>query len=105
MTWPIEFSAEAAEELDAAAGWFDEQRPGLGNEFLDAIDEALGLIAEWPRAGSIVDDVPEDLEVRRSPIPRFRFHLGYLVLDDRVRVLAVVHDHRKPGYWLPPGQG
>lgn len=31
----------------------------------------------------------------------FRFHVGYLVLDDRVRVLAVAHDHRKPGYWLP----
>jgi toxin ParE1/3/4 len=57
------------------------------------------VIAEWPRTGSIVEDAPADLEIRRAPVSRFRFHVGYVVLDDRVRVLAVAHDHRKPGYW------
>jgi plasmid stabilization system protein ParE len=101
---PIEFSAEAEEELEAAVVWFDEQRSGLGSDFMEAIDDAIGLISEWPRSGSIVVDVPEDLEVRRAPISRFRFHLGFLMLRDRVRVLAVAHDHRKPGYWLPRAQ-
>lgn len=68
-------------------------------------DDALGLISERPRSGSIMVDVPEDLEVRRAPIPRFRFHLAFLVLRDRVRVLVVAHDHRKPGYWLPRARG
>jgi hypothetical protein len=37
---------EAQEELLAAAIWYDEQREGLGSEFLNAIDEALAGIAE-----------------------------------------------------------
>lgn len=101
MTLAIELSAEAEQELDVAAGWFDQQRPGLGREFLEAIDEALARIAEWPRIGAIIKDTAPDLEVRRAPVPRFRFHVGYLVLVDRVRVLAVAHDHRRPGYWHP----
>jgi hypothetical protein len=32
---------EAGEELLAAASWYDDQRPGLGDEFLSAIDEVL----------------------------------------------------------------
>lgn len=101
MTLPIELSAEAEEELDVAAGWFDDQRPGLGSEFVEAIDEAVTLIAEWPRIGALIEGTPHALELRRAPVPRFRFHVGYLVLDDRLRVLAVAHDHRKPGYWHP----
>lgn len=99
MTFPVEFSAEAEEELDVAAVWFEEQRLGLGSEFLDAIEEVLSLLAEWPRTGSIIEDTPANLEIRRAPVPRFRFYVGYLVLDDRVRVLGVSHHHRKPGYW------
>lgn len=105
MTLPIEFSAKAEEELDAAATWFNEQRPGLGPEFVESVDDVLAVVSDWPRSGVLVDEVSRELEVRRAPIPRFRFHLGYLVLDDRVRVLAVAHDYRKPGYWLPRVSG
>jgi plasmid stabilization system protein ParE len=99
VTLPVEFSAEAEKELEAAARWFDEHRPGLGAEFLRAVDAALALVAEWPGSGAIVDEVPGTLKIRRAPIRRFRFHLAYLEHEDRVRVLAVAHDHRKPGYW------
>jgi plasmid stabilization system protein ParE len=67
VTVPVEFSAEAEEELDVAAVWFDEQRPGLGSEFMAAIEDVLGLLADWPRTGSIVEDTPADLEIRRHP--------------------------------------
>jgi hypothetical protein len=40
VTWRVEFSAEAEEELGVAAIWFDEQRSGLGSEFVDATEEA-----------------------------------------------------------------
>jgi toxin ParE1/3/4 len=101
VTFPFEFSAEAEEELDVTAVWFDEQRLGLGSDFLEAIEEVLSLLAEWPRTGSIIEDTPANLEIRRAPVSRFRFYVGYLVLDDRVRVLAIAHHHRKPGYWHP----
>lgn len=39
-------SSGAKEELDVAAVWFEEQRRGLGSEFLTAIEEVLGVVAE-----------------------------------------------------------
>lgn len=99
MTLPIEFSAEAEEEFDAAVVWFDEQRPGFRSEFSEAIDVAVRLIAEWPRSGSIIEE--HSWGPRASASARLALRLGYLVLDDRVQVLAVAHDHRKPGYWHP----
>lgn len=101
MTLPIQFSAEASAELDDAAIWYDEQRAGLGDEFLDVVSETLDTLATWPHSGAPLDDVAADLEVRRAPIARFPYHVGYIVLDDRVRVLAVAHDRRRPSHWAP----
>ena len=39
---------EAGEELLAAATWYDDQRPGLGDEFLSAMDEVLERVAAAP---------------------------------------------------------
>lgn len=101
MTLPIQLSAQASAELDNAATWYDEQRAGLGAEFMDVLDETLATLAEWPHSGAPVDDVPADLEVRRAPLARFPYHVGYIVLDDRIRILAVAHDRRRPAYWVP----
>lgn len=99
MSLPVRFSAEAASELDGAAAWYDEQRPGLGEAFIHAVETALGLLAEWPGSGLPIPGVVSDLEIRRVPVARFPYQLPYAVLEDHVRVLAVAHDRRRPGYW------
>jgi hypothetical protein len=45
MTRTFRIEPEAAAELEAAALWYDRQRPGLGADFLEAIDTALNRIA------------------------------------------------------------
>ncbi len=101
MTLPIQFSVEACAELDDAVAWYDGQRVGLGTEFLDVIDETLDTIADWPQFGARVEGLSPDLEVRRAPILRFPYNVGYIVLEDQVRILAVAHDRRRPAYWAP----
>lgn len=101
MILPIRFSAEAASELASAAAWYDDRQPGLGAAFIDAVDAALGYVAEWPLLGATVPGLPDAAGVRRVPVARFPYHLPYLVLDDHLRVIAVAHDHRRPGYWAP----
>ena len=49
MNRPIRIEPEAAAELDEAGRWYDHKRPGLGMQFLEAIDVALSHIARWPR--------------------------------------------------------
>jgi plasmid stabilization system protein ParE len=40
------------------------------------------------------------LGVRRVPLKRFPYVVAYLETDAAIRVLAIVHDRRRPGYWL-----
>jgi toxin ParE1/3/4 len=97
----IRFEDEAEQEYRAAARWYDDQRAGLGTEFLDTVDATLAHIVRFPRAGVFVPRVPAELRVRRAPVKRFPYHIVYINLETEttIRVLAVAHDRRKPGYW------
>ena len=99
MTRPLRIEPEASAELEAAALWYDNQRPGLGTEFLEAVDAALDRVARWPRAGSPVPGVPADVPARKAPLPRFPYHVVYLDTAHAIRILAFAHDRREPGYW------
>ena len=99
MSLPVRFSVEAASELNDAAAWYDEQQQGLGEAFINAIETAVGLLADWPGSGARVAGLAEHTDVRRVPVARFPYHLPYFVIDDHVRVLAVAHDRRRPVYW------
>jgi hypothetical protein len=54
--------------------WYENQRRGLGLTFLAAVDRAVESITRWPRAGSFVEFVSDDLEVRGdgSTVPVLR---------------------------------
>lgn len=43
---PVRILEEAAEEVAAAADWYDRERPGLGTEFFEAVESAIDLIEE-----------------------------------------------------------
>lgn len=99
MTVEIRFVDEAVAELDDAAHWYEEQRDGLGLTFLAAIDRGVESVRRWPRAGSLVEIIPGDLEVRQVPVPRFPYFIAYLLTEDFIVVLAVAHERRRPRYW------
>jgi len=40
----VRILSQAAEETIEAAAWYDKERPGLGQDFLNAFDAALDLI-------------------------------------------------------------
>ena len=100
MTLRFRTEPEASTELGEAALWYERRRPGLGADFLDAVDTALEFISQFPAAGESMPDVPPELEIRRIPVRRFPFHIAYLgPIDDVIRILAFAHDRRSPGYW------
>ena len=101
MTRRVLFEPEASTELEEAALWYEAQRHGLGSAFLAAVDRTVGHVVAWPDAGTMVPGLPDGLSVRKAPVPRFPYHLAYLVAADAVRILAIAHDHRRPGYWHP----
>jgi plasmid stabilization system protein ParE len=93
----IFFEREAAHELEAAALWYEAQRSGLGLAFLAAVDRTVQHLTAWPDTGTPVPGVPASLTVRQMPVTRYR--VVCLIAHEDLRVLAVAHDRRRPGYW------
>ena len=87
----------AREDIARAVAWYHEQAPGLGAEFLRALDIALQRIVREPEPHPIVHG-----RVRRALLPRFPYGVFHAESGDAVVVLAVVHAHRHPRTW--PGR-
>jgi plasmid stabilization system protein ParE len=82
-----------------AGRYYEERLEHLGIEFFDAVDATIDHILELPRAGMLVPRMPADLLVRRRAGTRFPYHVVYLDTGTDIRILAIAHDRRKPGYW------
>ncbi len=99
MKLRVRFEDEADAEYRAAGRWYEERRAGLGLEFFDEVDAAIAQVLELPRAGERVRRMPAELPVRRVAVKRFPYHVFYLEAPQELRILAVAHDRREPGYW------
>jgi plasmid stabilization system protein ParE len=95
----VHFEPEADAEYQQAGVWYEGRRDGLGLEFFDEVDATIRRILEFPRVGAAVPRVPPDLPVCRLAVKRFPYHLVYLETAEELRILAVAHDRRRPGYW------
>ena len=105
MSKPLRIDSDAEEELKAAARWYEQQRSGLGYEFVAAIDDALRETQEQPAAMSLYPGIAEDLGVRRRLVARFPYAIAYIERDTHIDVLAFAHGRRRPGYWKDRLQG
>lgn len=88
---PVEIRPEARAEIHEAFAWYEEKQPGLGYQFLYAVDAAIERLRRQPRSSA-----PIEGEVRKALLRRF----PYAVLNEfdghRVVVFAVYHGHRRP---------
>lgn len=85
-------SAEA--DLSEARDWYEAQRPGLGGEFLTAVDECLEHIISFPESYAV-----EYKGVRPAGIRRFPYVVYYRLTDEGPEILAVLHGSRHPRIW------
>ncbi|MHB9003944.1 MAG: type II toxin-antitoxin system RelE/ParE family toxin [Coriobacteriia bacterium] len=94
MSHAVAFEPTASLELNEAADFYDLERPGLGAEFLDAVEAALTVIADMPAA------FPVELgETRKRVINRFPYSVMYWFDDATVHVSAIAHHRQRPRYW------
>jgi toxin ParE1/3/4 len=87
--------SEARAELDDAVAFYEERREGLGVEFLTVIEKAFERIQENPKQGSIYRDSGH----RKLVVRKFPYVLFFRELSDRIRITAIAHAKRRPGYW------
>jgi plasmid stabilization system protein ParE len=95
----LRVSAAAEDELRAAVEWYEERRPGLGEEFFVEVGRVLTLILRHPAIGSPVPRVRAEHGTRRVPLRRFPYFVVYRERNAELHVIAFAHARRKPGYW------
>ena len=94
MNPEVEFHPAAERELLDAEDWYAERSliaaQALVHEVSLVVERALAAPERWP---------VHLYGTRRIVFPRFPFSLVYRVRDERVQVIAVAHQSRRPGYW------
>ncbi|HBB87208.1 MAG TPA: hypothetical protein DC047_06300 [Blastocatellia bacterium] len=91
---PIVIRPSAATEIEAAYRWYERQRPGLGEEFLEAVNNMIAVIVGHPERFPIVHR-----NTRRVLLSRFPFSILYRVKVGHVVVVACFHSRRNPRLW------
>ena len=100
MSLRIEYHELVDTDLEHAWTWYEDQERGLGDRFLDAIQATVARASRWPNTGTpaIRDDDDEIIE-RKLPANGFPYTVRYRILDDdRLIVMAVLHQHRHPDF-------
>ncbi len=85
---------EADQELEAAALWYEERQPDMGNDFLDEFEYTLRRIVA--DAGTLAQNPGRELQAQLPPLP---YAIVYSVRGDLPHIKAVMHLHRRPFYW------
>jgi plasmid stabilization system protein ParE len=91
VTTTIIIQPEAEGDLSEAFKWYEGRHVGLGNEFLEQAGVAFERIAEAP-----LRPRSRHRGTRRVWLRRFPYVVLYLAHDDRVFILAVLHERRSP---------
>ena len=94
MNLPVVLRPEARAEFDDAFDWYEQQRPGLGVDFVGQVQEVLDRISATPELYAQIFQ-----DVRRAVVRRFPYSVLYKVEPQQVVVLAVFHSRRDPKIW------
>jgi hypothetical protein len=92
-----DFHPEAQNELNAAAALYNHVRPGLGDAFVDAVDDKLEVAGQIGVPGTRVASIDDEMVRQLLLRPRFPYRIVFAV--DVSVVLAVAHMRRHPHYW------
>lgn len=94
MTLQLRVRPEAEQDLEEAAIWYEQQRSGLGDEFLNEVLRTFEKISEQPALHPILHR-----GTRRALTHRFPFGVYYRVQEKQMVVVAVMHGSRNPHRW------
>jgi toxin ParE1/3/4 len=87
----LEYTKRAEEDLRLAIKWYEDQRVGLGFEFLDCVEFAVKRIIAFPESY----EKPYK-SYHRCVVRRFPFSVFYTIEDDIIIVHAVFDNRQDP---------
>ncbi|KAA3614766.1 MAG: type II toxin-antitoxin system RelE/ParE family toxin [Calditrichaeota bacterium] len=93
MKYKLIISPEAEQDIKEAFYWYEENRKGLGHDFLLQVNGGLKFIERSPKVFK-----EEYKGTRKHVIKRFPYKIIYIVQDNLINILAVIHGSRNPKY-------
>ena len=90
----ITFRKEAEGDIEGIYQWYESKRDGLGEEFLDCLDEVLSRLRINSKIYPVVSK-----NIRRVFIKRFPFGIFYIENEKSLIVFAVMHARKNPTNW------
>ena len=92
----LEFHKQVAADISRIMDYYEDVAvPQLADEFYDELRSFFQKAAENPEAYGI-----RERDLRRVNLERFPYHFLFRIVGDRVRILGVRHDSRRPSLGL-----
>ena len=89
-----DFHPEARLEYRESAAFYEARRAGLGAAFTIEVEAAIERILQNPNSWRVIEE-----DIRRCLTHTFPYGILYTIERDHILIVAVMHLHRKPGYW------
>ncbi|MBA3960797.1 MAG: type II toxin-antitoxin system RelE/ParE family toxin [Chthoniobacterales bacterium] len=90
----VRFDPRAREELDAAIAYYEAAQPGLGRRFAEAMEVVVWRVQKNPETYRVIEG-----EIRQGRVRRFPYGVVFRIHGVDLEIIAVMHLHRRPGYW------
>ncbi len=91
----LSFHPDVSCEIKASYNWYQEKAEGLGQDYINELELAYQAIIEFPQTWPKFQK-----GFRRFLLSRFPFSVIYRKNGHSLYVVAVMHNSKKPGYWL-----
>ncbi len=95
MPYNFRLSEEAESDVYDSYLWYDRQKKGLGEEFLDALDAAGQAITGNPTTYRI----RYKKKVRAFVVDRFPYLVLYVINGNDIDVISVFNTNQNPKRW------
>ena len=99
MTRHVRLHPAAAEEAEAAVGWYEHEREGLGRALKEDFEAAAARLASGLEDGMPARGRAAAAGARRLVLTRFHYDVVFLLEGSDVIIVAYAHHARRPGYW------
>jgi toxin ParE1/3/4 len=95
MPYSYNLSLEAEDDILEAYVWYEQQKSGLGEEFLDGLEKARYSVLQNPATYRI----RYKKKVRAFLVDRFPYLILYVLQKNDVNVISVFNTSRHPKVW------
>lgn len=89
----LEFSELAQSELEDARDYYNLQQENLGEGFKRHIKESVENIIQFPTLYPKISN-----KLHRVVVHKFPYSIFYALLEERIIIVSLAHQHRKPFY-------